>query len=621
MLEPHAILNDRYRVDQPLGEGGMAIVYQGYDTLLGRPVAIKVPRPRFASDDRFRARFEREAQAAAALSHPHIVEIYDIGEAGGLPYIVMALVPGQTMKEIIRAEGPFHPDDVAELLVQVASALDYAHERGYVHRDVKPQNILVDTRGQAFVADFGIAKSVFDSSLTEVGAGLGSVEYLSPEQANGLMATPASDVYSLAVVAFEMLTGRLPFTADSPVAVALRHVRETPPRPSAFVPSVPAAVDTILGRALSKDPTRRFPSAGALATAMRDWREMEEGDAAGERADDRVAMPVGRMAQAGQFRSLPLATGTKGSAAAPAAASFRDEVGCLTWVVGTAILLGLIGLLWLGFQISPGFERLGAIVDSPTNEPIQTPRAVEAPPSVAPTIAPEVPTSPPAEPEVAAVGVPDLTGMTVEQATDAANRRGFLLEQADPVASSALPVNTVAAQEPRPGQGLEQGNAIAVRLSLGDGGVDLRALELIGRAPEEAERVLEERGLDVRWEERASREVETGLVAGVAPGERASAGETVTLYLGMGDLVRIPAAIQGQPLGQVERQLERAGLTIGERTGVGRAAIEEAGIDLPNAGIRNGDVAGVRGPGVTFEAWVEPGTRVDLLYYDRALDR
>ena len=166
MIEQTAVINRRYRVGRPVGAGGMAVVYRGHDLLLGRDVAIKALRPQFAADPVFRARFEREAQAAAGFAHPHIIDIFDVGEEDGTPYIVMEFVRGQTLKEIILTEGPFHPDDVGALLEQVCAALDYAHERGYVHRDDKPQNILVDERGVAKVVDFGIAKGLADSDLT-----------------------------------------------------------------------------------------------------------------------------------------------------------------------------------------------------------------------------------------------------------------------------------------------------------------------------------------------------------------------------------------------------------------------------------------------------------------------
>ncbi|MGI9252797.1 MAG: protein kinase domain-containing protein, partial [Thermomicrobiales bacterium] len=292
MIEQGITINGRYRVDRLLGEGGMATVYVGHDLLLGRDVAIKALRPQYAADPQFRARFRREAQAAAGFAHPNIIDIYDVGEVAGVPYFVMEYVRGQTLKEIIDREGPFHPDDVAGLLQQVCAALDYAHERGYVHRDVKPQNILVSDDGHAIVLDFGIAKGLSDSNLTDVGAGLGTVHYISPEQASGLVATPSSDIYSVGVVAYEMLTRMLPFDADTPVGVAMQHIQEPPPAPSEMLPSIPPAVDAIVMRALEKDPTRRFPSAGAFARAMTYWRQYRPSAVAAVAPPTQAAPPV-----------------------------------------------------------------------------------------------------------------------------------------------------------------------------------------------------------------------------------------------------------------------------------------------------------------------------------------
>ena len=636
MIEQETTVNRRYRVDRLVGEGGMAVVYRGHDLLLGRDVAIKALRPQFAADPAFRTRFQREAQAAAGFAHPHIIDIYDVGEEDGTPYIVMEFVQGQTLKEIIDAEGPFHPDDVAALLEQVGAALDYAHERGYVHRDVKPQNILVDGRGLARVVDFGIAKGLADADLTEVGTGLGTVHYLSPEQASGLMATPASDIYSLGVVAFEMLTRRLPFEADSAVGVAMRHVHDEPPRPSSVLPSIPAAVDAIVLRALAKDPTRRFTSAGALARAMGDWRHYLSagGDPvpsvpARSRAA-RVAANGGRTPGASSVPdTIPMprrpATAPNRARAIEARRPVqprpvqRDEVGCVTWAVGIAILAGLIGLIWLGFRLSPRLADLSGVADLPTTLPEPTRPALADQPSVAeqttdePTIAPA--------PAAGRVAVPDLTGMTLDEATDAVNARGLLLAQTESVFSEAVPVDAVAEQDPPAETPIDQGSTVYVKLSRGSPRVDLRALDLVGRAPDEAEALLRAQDLGVVREEVPSRDVPPGGVVGTDPANHATVGDTVVLQVSAGDRVRIPPEIQGQPLDQVARQLERLGLRVGNRFPVDRATIERFGIDLAAAGIGDQDVVGVQGEGVDFGAWVTPGTSVDLVYYDRGLDR
>ena len=269
MLQPDTVLNDRYRILGPLGEGGMATVYRALDTRLGRTVAIKILHPEFARDDPFLQRFQQEAEFAASLgAHPNVVAIYDIGEDGNLPYIVMEVVEGRNLKDLIRERAPFSAEEAFAIGRQVASALDFAHSRGLVHRDVKPQNIVVTPDGVAKVTDFGIARSATASQLTRTGTVLGTVHYFSPEQAQGKPAGPPSDIYSLGVILYEMLTGHLPFDADNPIGIAMQHLHSEPPPPWQYNQALPArAVSTVL-RALEKDPERRYRDAAEFAAAL-----------------------------------------------------------------------------------------------------------------------------------------------------------------------------------------------------------------------------------------------------------------------------------------------------------------------------------------------------------------
>ena len=221
------VLDDRYDVVRPLGSGGMGEVYLARDRVLGRDVALKVLRRQYAGDDEFAERFKREAMSAASLSHPNIVQVYDRGETEeAASYIAMEYVPGGTLKERISREGPLEAADAAGLGVQVAEALGAAHDRGMVHRDVKPQNVLLTARGGAKVADFGIARAGSSATISTTGSVMGTAGYMSPEQALGKPATPKSDLYSLGVVLYEALTGELPYTADNPIAVSMKHVNE-----------------------------------------------------------------------------------------------------------------------------------------------------------------------------------------------------------------------------------------------------------------------------------------------------------------------------------------------------------------------------------------------------------
>ena len=272
-----------YRVLAPAGQGGMADVYQGYQPALDRYVALKILAPRLASDTAFYERFQREAAVIARLRHPNIVQVYDFGTAENLTYMVMEYIAGPTLKQRsyeVRKQGQLLPrDQVLTVTHDVAAALDYAHARGLIHRDVKPANVLLRgtdwpdpnrqaTEPYAVLTDFGVVKMLEGAQFTLTGMTLGTPDYMSPEQASGEEVTPASDIYSLGVLVYEMLTGQLPFTADAPLSVLYMHMSDTPPAACTLVPDLPAGVDAVLGRALAKSPRERFRSAGELAAAL-----------------------------------------------------------------------------------------------------------------------------------------------------------------------------------------------------------------------------------------------------------------------------------------------------------------------------------------------------------------
>jgi serine/threonine-protein kinase len=267
MLAEGTLIDNRYRVVGPLGSGGMADVYLAEDSHLGRRVAVKVMHDRFAQDPQFVSRFEREASAAAGLQHKNVVGVYDRGAFGNTRYIVMEYIDGRTLKDIIKSQGPMAPLQAIAIAEQVLAAAGFAHQRGIIHRDLKPQNVLVDREGNAKVADFGIAHEG-TSDVTQAGVMLGTAQYVSPEQAQGQPPQAASDLYSVGVMLFEMLTGQVPFAGDSSMAIALKHVNEQPPAPSQVNPSSPQALDAVVLYALNKDPATRFRSAGEFVAAL-----------------------------------------------------------------------------------------------------------------------------------------------------------------------------------------------------------------------------------------------------------------------------------------------------------------------------------------------------------------
>jgi serine/threonine-protein kinase len=265
------VLDDRYDVVRPLGSGGMGEVYLARDRVLGRDVALKVLRGQYAGDEEFAERFKREAMSAASLSHPNIVQVYDRGETEeGASYIAMEYVPGGTLKERISKEGPLEAADAAALGAQVAEALGAAHDRGMVHRDIKPQNVLLAARGGAKVADFGIARAGSSATISRTGSVMGTAGYMSPEQALSKSATPESDLYSLGVVLYEALTGELPYTADNPIAVSMKHVNEPLRPPIGLNPRIPRGMNALVKKLLAKDPEDRYANAEELADDL--WR-------------------------------------------------------------------------------------------------------------------------------------------------------------------------------------------------------------------------------------------------------------------------------------------------------------------------------------------------------------
>jgi serine/threonine-protein kinase len=285
------LLGGRYRLDAQIGRGGMSTVYRAFDVVLERPVAIKLMHRETAADADQLERFRREARSVAQLNHPQIVTVIDAGEdsspdgGAGSPYIVLEYVDGETLKDVIRREGPLEITQAIAYAIEIARALGAAHERHIVHRDVKPQNVLVGAEGGAKITDFGIARTLTEEGLTMDGRVLGTTDYVSPEQALGQPVTGQSDLYSLGIVLYEMLTGEVPFRGESPVAVAMKHVREEIPDVRALRPELSAATAAVLDRSVAKDLSRRYPSAASMAADLGEVLAIEtsrSGQATGE---------------------------------------------------------------------------------------------------------------------------------------------------------------------------------------------------------------------------------------------------------------------------------------------------------------------------------------------------
>src|SRR5437764_5837010 len=266
-LTAGTLIDGRYKVLSRLGSGGMADVFLCQDQQLGRNVALKLLHRRFAEDPDFVERFRREAQAAAGLQHPNVVGVYDRGDYDGTYYIAMEYLPGRSLKQLIRQEAPLDPLRAIDIAIQILRAARFAHRRGVIHRDLKPHNVIVDDSDQAKVTDFGIARAGA-SDMTETGSIMGTAQYLSPEQAQGHSVSAPSDLYSIGVVLYEMLTARVPFEGESAVTIALKQVSEAPTPPRALNPAVSPALEAVVLRALEKDPARRFADADEFIGAL-----------------------------------------------------------------------------------------------------------------------------------------------------------------------------------------------------------------------------------------------------------------------------------------------------------------------------------------------------------------
>lgn len=319
-LAPGTMVDDRYRIVSRLGAGGMADVFLAEDEQLGRKVALKLLYQRFAEDPGFVERFRREAQSAAGLQHPNVVSVYDRGSYDGTYYIAMEYLPGRSLKQLIRAEAPLDPVRAIDITLQILRAARFAHRRGVIHRDLKPHNVIVDDQDNAKVTDFGIARAGA-SDMTETGSIMGTAQYLSPEQAQGHAVSAGSDLYSIGVVLYEMLTGRVPFDAESAVTIALKHVSEAPPPMTVINPSVPPELEQVVMWALNKNPVDRPANADQFITALEQARSAL---LSGDRGERTASLPALAGVAVGRYAAAAGAISNPPAAAPPQPPTYYD---------------------------------------------------------------------------------------------------------------------------------------------------------------------------------------------------------------------------------------------------------------------------------------------------------
>ncbi len=599
-----AVLDRRYRIDAPIARGGMSMVFRGVDTRLGRPVAIKVMDPKFAGDPQFLSRFEFEARAVAGLKHPSLVEVYDQGVDGEYPFLVMELVQGGTLRELLRERGPMPPHAVRAVAEPVLAAIGVAHAAGLVHRDVKPENVLISDGGDVKIADFGLVRAVAAANTTSASVILGTAAYLSPEQVTSGSADARSDVYAFGILIFELLTGKVPFTGDNSLSVAYQRVENDVPSPSEFIAGVPPEFDRLVARATAREPAHRFADAGEMVAELRaiaarlnlpEYRVPAPQDSAehtSARHPVTRAVPEPVAAHGPQPTRMVTTARPRTDPPPPPAyippqqptrySSYQESRGNgrrngMIWTAAVVVLTLLVGIggWWLGMgryntvpsvagmtveQATAELQEAGfdtgtrdkASDTVPVGGVVGTDPGPGARKTKGSTVDILVSSG---KPEVPAVA----PGADWEEVQQLIRDQGLQPVDGGEVASTA-PEGTLARIDPAPGTVLPAGAHVQIWKSNGSRPVQLP--DLRADTPDEARKKLEDLGLTVAGERPAYDElVEVGRVIGTEPGvgTTVDAGSAVTLLIC--EAVTMPSVV-GKSVAEARRTLQGLGLQV-----------------------------------------------------------
>ena len=522
MILEGKLLGNRYEIIEKVGNGGMATVYKAEDKILKRDVAVKVLKDEFTTDEEFIKRFEIEAQSAARLTHPNIVSIYDVGSEDNLYYIVMELIRGKTLKEIIVEErGPLPWKWSVNVAIQIASALEMAHKNNIIHRDIKPHNIIITEDGIAKVTDFGIAKAVSNSTITAFGTTIGSVHYFSPEHARGGFTDAKSDLYSLGVVMYEMITGRVPFDADTPVSVALKHMQEEPEEPIELNPNLPSAVNKIIMKALKKDTTLRYQTATDMLSDLRRALKDPNGDFVDDSDYDEMAKT--QKINTDLYGNIEPNDDQKNKRG-------KKDNKLKRFIKNHKVLSAFIGLILL-FAISLGGTLAFLNITNP-----------------------------------AEVQLPDVVGMSKDEAQKTIEDAKLVFEVSSEEYNKEVPEGYVISQDPAyiENYNVKEGSTVNVVISKGQEKTTVP--KVVGMTREEAVEALEEANLKAEIVEETSRTVEEGYVISqdVDADTEAYAGDTIKIHVSTGTGIRRVTVenVVGQTEANARATLEGQGLKV-----------------------------------------------------------
>ena len=515
------LLGNRYEIIEKIGNGGMATVYKAKCHVLNRYVAVKILRDEFTTDEEFIKRFEVEAQSAASITHPNIVSVYDVGVDGNLYYIVMELVKGKTLKEIIIEEkGPLPWKWSVNIATQIASALEIAHKNHIIHRDIKPHNIIITEDGVAKVTDFGIAKAVSNSTITAFGTTIGSVHYFSPEHARGGFTDEKSDLYSLGVVMYEMLTGKVPFDADTPVSVALKHMQEEPKPPIEVNPNIPSAVNDIIMKALRKDTNLRYQNATTMLLDLKRALKEPNGDFV-DNNDYQGDFPTQRITTLGLESDRSTNTTQKNG---------KKPNKFIEFIKNHKVLSSIVGLILL-FIITIGLT-IG--ISNATR-----PKDVE---------------------------IPNLVGKTVDEVKQILKDNKLNYVEDGQEYSTEYEAGQIISQNPPyvEGRKIKENTDVKVVVSLGTEKTTVPKLK--GLTKEEAEEAADEAKIKLEFVEEISKTVESGIIIKqeIDPDTEVNAGDTVKVYISIGTGIKqvVVTSVLYKDEATAKQTLEGIGLTV-----------------------------------------------------------